>query len=776
MKVPGVGVFVLLATAVGGPGGVWALWGGEEGMCGRHRSFPDLQSDVYITGLLGIHGGARCGLVDPAGVQLMEAARWSAHKLNENNFVPGVTLGVNLFDTCGGPDAAVRAGVSAMVEGGFLDDPECDSGKHVGVLHTHPDNDNLVNFLEDVGVPSVSVGSPDLSPQLEALMPLLQRINWTSIAVAAPSVTMLREFGNLAANARICVSAEAILPYNSDQASYREVLETLGSGKTRGVVLLGPQDKLHATLTTAAAYNLTDFDWILAPTGPIQEHFFQGLNKVGTGLLAVRRASQSVPKFGQHFLDISATDSTLYPSSLPDDYVEEPAVFQVVEAMFKMGAGVRRAVLDQCGGSGWCSNASVVFTDPHTDGLDVIEALSIKTQRPRYQVLQLTATEEARLVFQKVGYYSADVLDLDRSVLEGPNKPRPHPCRSCRCLNVGFAFLIDLRWRTNAWVTICATTAIIGILLAVAIFVFVASRSCRGRAPEGSQAFTLLLLVSCVLLYSAILPYSFEASSLTCALRPFVTSLTYAIVYSIMLARSLMLATADSEGLVGHVSGLVQTALLFFMVSVQAGLGVQQWVMNPPHTAFLQPPSAKGILYTCSGDRLYFIVSQSYVMFLLLLQLLVSPFIVRSRRNYHEGLLYFLATLLMAGVWVGWATLFMLLPPVWSDACICLGLAATPTALLLTVFIPKTYLMVRASARESACATPIRPISRPQSVHDLPRVSSLALYDSISHLPEMSYAQVHAPSHAYTPDPTAHLGHKESPYEAYSHYQPSATS
>lgn len=73
-------------------------------------------------------------------------------------------------------------------------------------------------------------------------------------------------------------------------------------------------------------------------------------------------------------------------------------------------------------------------------------------------------------------------------------------------------------------------------------------RSCRGRAPEGSQAFTLLLLVSCVFLYSAILPYSFEASSLTCALRPFVTSLTYAIVYSIMLARSLMLATADSEG------------------------------------------------------------------------------------------------------------------------------------------------------------------------------------------------------------------------------------
>lgn len=54
------------------------------------------------------------------------------------------------------------------------------------------------------------------------------------------------------------------------------MLETLSAGDTEGVVLIGPQDRLHATLTAAATHNYTNFHWILSPTGPIQENVFQG--------------------------------------------------------------------------------------------------------------------------------------------------------------------------------------------------------------------------------------------------------------------------------------------------------------------------------------------------------------------------------------------------------------------------------------------------------------------------------------------------------------------
>lgn len=85
-------------------------------------------------------------------------------------------------------------------------------------------------------------------------------------------------------------------------------------------------------------------------------------------------------------------------------------------------------------------------------------------------------------------------------------------------------------------------------MIRVRLCLNVQARTCRGKASEGSQGFSILLLLSCIFLYAAILPYSFEASSLICALRPFATSLSYAIMLAILLARSLMLATADSEG------------------------------------------------------------------------------------------------------------------------------------------------------------------------------------------------------------------------------------
>ncbi|XP_069957757.1 uncharacterized protein boss isoform X1 [Cherax quadricarinatus] len=770
------GRLVLTTVALLHVGTAVALWGSaadssgpQASTCPSQRTFPATVSDIYVTGVLGVSGGVRCDQMDPSGAQLLEAARWTALKMTNMNIIPGLTLGVSAYDTCGGPQAVLRAAVTAVVDGGYLDSPRCRAEPHVGVLHSHPHHAHLSAFLKDLDIASVSVGSEDQVPQLEALMQLLVRLNWTSVAVAAPSIQVLQQFGHLAAQSRVCVGAEAILPPPTSNNLYESLVEDLGRNGPRGMVLIGPQDHLQAALLTAA-HNYTNLHWVLAPTGPIQESVFQGMHGV-SGALVVRRDSQTVPEFGEHFLSVTASDTTLYPPVTHHHYTEEPAVFQVVKAMYTIGLAVRRAVVHTCGGTGWCKNASVTFTAITDDSPDVIEAFSIKAERPRYQVLRLSplhTSNPKRLVFSKVGQYSLGVLELESSLLEGLERPPRYVCISCRCLNVRFAFLADLRWRTEAWVTICATMAIIGFLLAASISVFIGVRSCRGSAQEGSQGFSLLLLMSCVFLYAAILPYSFEASTLTCSLRPFATSLAYAIVFAIMLSRSLMLATADSEGLVGHVSGVIQTALLFFMVSVQAGLGVQQWLMASQISMHSLPSG--GALYTCSPHRLHFIISQSYIMFLLALQLIISPFNIRSRRNYHEGLLFFIATLLMTSVWIAWSTLYMILPPAWSEACICLGMAATSTCVLVTIFVPKTYLMVRAAARDSVCAAPVHPLARPQSTHDLARSSSLALYDSVGYLPEM----IQAPGHAYAPDPTVHHPtQKENPYETYSQYHPS---
>lgn len=52
---------------------------------------------------------------------------------------------------------------------------------------------------------------------------------------------------------------------------------------------------------------------------------------MASGTVVLRRASQTVPEFGEHFLNlgVSVADDSLNPTLLAGEYVEEPSVFQV---------------------------------------------------------------------------------------------------------------------------------------------------------------------------------------------------------------------------------------------------------------------------------------------------------------------------------------------------------------------------------------------------------------------------------------------------------------
>ena len=86
-----------------------------------------------------------------------------------------------------------------------------------------------------------------------------------------------------------------------------------------------------------------------------------------------------------------------------------------------------------------------------------------------------------------------------------------------------------------------------------------------------------------------------------------------------------------------------------------------------------------------------FLVRLAYVMSLLGLQLCLTPFIIRSGRNYKEGLLFSCGAISCFFVWVGWTSAYFLFKDdaILKDISVCCGLIATPTVLILVVFVPK---------------------------------------------------------------------------------------
>ncbi len=74
-------------------------------------------------------------------------------------------------------------------------------------------------------------------------------------------------------------------------------------------------------------------------------------------------------------------------------------------------------------------------------------------------------------------------------------------------------------------------------------------------------------------------------------------------------------------------------------------------------------------------------------------QVVTCPFIAQSRRNYHEGKLFCLGTSACVLVWLTWSVAyFAIIPgdhPGWFSVAVCAGIIATPSCLLLMIFVPK---------------------------------------------------------------------------------------
>lgn len=126
----------------------------------------------------------------------------------------------------------------------------------------------------------------------------------------------------------------------------------------------------------------------------------------------------------------------------------------------------------------------------------------------------------------------------------------------------------QLQWRLDTWVTIMATLSSLGFVTSLGLALFLACKLCT-EVLEASQTTSFVLLAAISLAYLSFIPYGLEATEVICPLRLTMTRAAFAFMFSVMLSRSIMLATADADGLPGHISGGIQMALFIFMASVE---------------------------------------------------------------------------------------------------------------------------------------------------------------------------------------------------------------
>lgn len=638
-----------------------------------------------------------------AAQQAAKAAQWTLEKMKASAI--DINISLRLVDTCGSLGLTISRALSLSSEYGLItpvSNATFDETHHMQQQQSNQSgfcgkSSVLISSLYGSQVkknvnyvlPDVPVFVPPREEWLEeqsGALALVKRLGWNNLVLVSDNPLLFSEFGNAAEREDVCI-VETI-SFNTNRSNdlatnSRTVLDLIGKSRSSNVLVFSSRSsRILQLIGDEGVSNSTnkqlDLTWIIIVpsmnTKMDDEAQLLPINpNVTKNVYIVESQFLRAPEFMYTYRNLSAHTSRS---------VEDPCTFQVIRTVLGLVNMMRQ-------------NKTCSIAIPSSN--DVRKKLGLTLEERKFSIHVANATNQTLVYIGKYSLERGLELLLSNSFKKAPFSDI---CLECKCVNLDpIPARVAFRWRYDTWVTIMSTLGCLGVVTSVALGIFLASKSCT-EVLDGSQATSLLLLFAVILTYAALVPYSLTPNNLICALRSMCTRLAYTGLFAVLLSRSIMLASADYDGLPGHISGRLQLCLLIFIVGVQVALVVQEWFLQPPSSYTFKVLVGRVEMLEChrhSGGCYDFFVHMSYVMFLLALQLVISPWIVRSTRNYKEGLLFTFASFSCLFVWIGWAAAYVMLEDRfganWHDIAVCCGLVATPTVLNLVIFIPKCYLM-----------------------------------------------------------------------------------
>ena len=316
--------------------------------------------------------------------------------------------------------------------------------------------------------------------------------------------------------------------------------------------------------------------------------------------------------------------------------------------------------------------------------------------------------------------FSGQLFDVNGSEVP-PDLDRRVPCAGDeKCNGLSGRRCVDLKApppdyrprgfivRSNSWVVSIIVVSFLGIFFCVDVTVYIFRKISQKYVFEGDPTMTITLLVVTMFMYASVAPfvvdYTYDDKTPLYTARVLAVTLPYTASFSLMISRAVLLATMSRHaGFMSHVAGHVQLFLFFLMVVIECMWSVHVFDK-----------------FTNVFDNSILIYALAYNMVLICVLLCFCPLIMASRRNYEEGKYFTVTILLVILVWCVWLSGYNMLGDNAKDLMMCLGLVLTASSFLGVLFIPRTYLIAVAIARET-CGSVVPSVTTTSSTMDVYR-------------------------------------------------------
>ncbi|KAB0795239.1 hypothetical protein PPYR_12078 [Photinus pyralis] len=668
-------------------------------VCGVNEVY-DNKKDLNFALLL-----QECSPINPESWTYINSAIWTADRLNKLNFTSPFNFGLTVYQTCS--EAEDYDAIYKIFK-------EEETGILVGALSNHPLSKNSKRFSDALDLRFVVTDSYQIWIFEAAVKFLLTFDSSTNVTIYAENENVLRILYSLTKNANICVQNGHVLKELSRIEKPTNGIE----------VIVSRRETVKAFLANSTQCNDTQMVFV-----PLDS------------------------SFNIDFPDGSYVIRPLLAETMNDTKFDpSPIFFSIANHLVQAAARISEVAVGSCNQTGDKLTCLRNTRRRHFDNsakLDPFHVLSILNveQAPDGFAYNIFRVENLTLINDLNVAYNADYLQyfthiftyilFNKSLVSANDGntsvvfDRDPVCQMCRyqCANfvpkappkrilISYAFS-KFGLRTDSWVYAFLAVSLLGVILCLAVFIFIVVRFCKNDIFEGNPSLTIILLVTVVLMYCSVIPFAIdtdkEARGYLCVVKALSTTLTYAFAFSVLLSRSILLATISKEvGFMAHVAGPVQSFLTLFIFGVQGALSLQ-FVSH-----------CEDVFHGIS-----FVYLMCYNVILLVLLLFICPLNTRSQRNYKEGKYFTVAISIIACVWSCWIPGYAVFDQEWKEPMLCLGLVSTASILLGAIFIPRTYMMTVAATRDRLTSV-LPSLQANSSLVDVYRASTQPIYDCIN--------------------------------------------
>uniref|UniRef100_A0A3B3WGZ0 G-protein coupled receptors family 3 profile domain-containing protein n=1 Tax=Poecilia mexicana TaxID=48701 RepID=A0A3B3WGZ0_9TELE len=612
---------------------------------------------------------------------------------NSTDLLPGVSLGYNIYDTCGSIPKTIKVALALNNENAIVGETSSSPStiSHFATCACLSDKTKYPSFLRTI---------PSDYYQSRALAQLVKHFGWTWVGAVRTNDDYgnngMATFTETAEQLGVCLEYSVSFFRTDSTEKIHKVIETIQASTSKVIVAFVSHLDMDVLIHEMANYNLTGYQWVGSESWISDSQIaVVDKNHILDGAIGVSIPNTHVSGLREFILDVRPL------RSLNNDLYKEfwETLFSCKFKHEKSDENYRECTgqEDLTGVENSFTDMSLmpIFNNVYKGVYAVAHALHEilgcgKICNNNVQLDPLTVSMYNVWVFPCI-CIRKNAVTCVRCPPESWSNERRDACVKKEAVFLSYNEIMGILLTTAALFGTCVT--------AIVTIIFYKNRKTPLVRANNSEL-SFLLLFSLTLCFLCSLTFIGQPSKWSCMLRHTAFGITFVLCLSCVLGKTMVVlmafkATLPGRNLMKWFGPTQQRLSVLAFTLVQVIICILWLSISPPFPSKNLKEFKEKIILECAlGSAVGFWSVLGYIGLLAVLCFVFAFLARKLPDNFNEAKFITFSMLIFCAVWITFIPAYVSSPGNFSVAVEIFAILASTFGLLICIFIPKCYIML----------------------------------------------------------------------------------